>query len=424
MAPRGNDVFPVLQACNKIGTSQTLFDVRFWPYGTGDDEHVFALTGGTATCVYRTRRGADPPFELLRHMNDEVEPHATPASLNSLAWTEDPVTRTPWLCVAGDGQHHIKILDFDVTHYAQPPRIRFQRLHYSPMGLAAGLPGAAMCEGEADSDWGTASIPLTIQLPHFFTKELHPNYVDSLDFYGDLILSKAARDQTDAKKHRYANEILLWKIHGFDADEPPSERLPVQEAGKYTGSAFPHDEEYRAFSRLLTLDIPHTDRFYHRFGFFHDEGKRPVLCMGDQMTRFSFWDLQRFEEGIDPLDRPSMQPRNKAGRKKKKKGPDVLGELRRNESGASSASGQTPETSSTGASSTTAPESREYTLSDRFTPLAPHYRVTANTELPSVGGKISHFATSQIAWSPDGTWMVTVGDHGMICLFHRDESVT
>ncbi|KAF2217735.1 hypothetical protein CERZMDRAFT_22795, partial [Cercospora zeae-maydis SCOH1-5] len=281
----------------------TLYDVRFWPYGTQDDEHIFALTGGTATFVCRTRRGADPPFELLRHVHDE---HATPASLNSLAWTRAPVTNKPWLCVAGDGQHHIKILDFESgtvartlpghgsavndlavspttpnllasasndytirlwdlrpAYQAQPcvavladgHRAPVLAIKFHPNGrwLISGGIDTAVClwsipplgERAPDSDWSTTSIPLTIQLPHFFTKELHPNYVDSFDFYGDLILSKAARDQADAKKYRYANEILLWRINGFDADESPSERLPVQEAGKYTGSAFPHDEDYR-----------------------------------------------------------------------------------------------------------------------------------------------------------------------------------
>jgi hypothetical protein len=28
-----------------------------------------------------------------------------------------------------------------------------------------------------------------------------------------------------------------------------------------------------------------------------------------------------------------------------------------------------------------------------------------------------------MAWSPDGTWLVAVGDNGMMCIFHRDKSV-
>lgn len=48
-----------------------------------------------------------------------------------------------------------------------------------------------------------------------------------------------------------------------------------------------------------------------------------------------------------------------------------------------------------------------------------HFKKVVDTKLT----KNRHFATSQIAFSPDGTWMVGVGDHGMICLFHRDKGV-
>ena len=80
------------------------------------------------------------------------------------------------------------------------------------------------------------------------------------------------------------------------------------------------------------------------------------------------------------------------------------------------------DSSSTIVSSTTASEAREYTLSEKFTPLEAHYKVIPNTALVKQGTNYAHFATSQIAWSPDGTWMVSVGDAGMICVFHRDES--
>ena len=29
---------------------------------------------------------------------------------------------------------------------------------------------------------------------------------------------------------------------------------------------------------------------------------RPILCMGNQESKFLFWDLQRLEEGWDPAD--------------------------------------------------------------------------------------------------------------------------
>ena len=69
--------------------------------------------------------------------------------------------------------------------------------------------------------------------------------------------------------------------------------------------------------------------------------------------------------------------------------------------------------------SNSAPPERKYVLSDPFTPLKPHTTVTPKTDL----SKKNHFATSQMAWSPDGTWLVGVGDHGMMCVFHRDKSI-
>jgi WD40 repeat protein len=41
------------------------------------------------------------------------EPNAALASLNSLAWVQDPDTAQPLLCVAGSEHKHIKILDID-----------------------------------------------------------------------------------------------------------------------------------------------------------------------------------------------------------------------------------------------------------------------------------------------------------------------
>lgn len=159
--------------------------------------------------------------------------------------------------------------------------------------------------------------PLSVYYPHFFTEELHPNYVDALVWYGDLIISRAARDPkgTGANK-KGANEILLWKIEGFDSDHPPPAEPPIPVSGQQTRSSFAHDLQYRGFWRVLTLSIPETDRFFHRFGFFHAAGMRPILCMGNQESRFLFWDLQRLEEG-EQRGSKLGKPRNNRGRSKK-----------------------------------------------------------------------------------------------------------
>lgn len=69
--------------------------------------------------------------------------------------------------------------------------------------------------------------------------------------------------------------------------------------------------------------------------------------------------------------------------------------------------------------SNSAPPERKYSLSDPVTPLKPHHTINPDTKV----SKWKHFATSQMAWSPDGTWLVSCGDNGIMCIFHRDKSV-
>lgn len=192
-------------------------------------------------------------------------------------------------------------------------------VHFHPNGrwLLSGGQDTAVCLWavpnleELEENSTTRHEPITIYYPHFFTKELHSNYVDSLSFYGDLIISRAARDQNDRSK---ANNIVLWRIEGFDSNQPVPDEPPIPVHGQQTRSSFPHnsDGRFRGFQRLLTLDMPHTDRTYHRFGFFNQPGQRPILAMGNQISQMCFWDLQKFEEGLDPLERT----KGKKGRSK------------------------------------------------------------------------------------------------------------
>ena len=50
---------------------QTLFDVRFYPFPTVDNEQIFAAVGEREVFVWRVKPGGDPPFELLRWFHDE-----------------------------------------------------------------------------------------------------------------------------------------------------------------------------------------------------------------------------------------------------------------------------------------------------------------------------------------------------------------
>lgn len=186
--------------------------------------------------------------------------------------------------------------------------------------------------------------PLTVYYPHFFTQELHPNFVDCLVFYGDqLIVSRASKDQND---QNVDNEILIWKIDGFDCDASPPAESPVPMPDKKTRSSFPHDVRFRGFQRLLTLSTPHTDRFYQRFGLFQYPGMRPILAAGNQKSQYCFWDLQRLDEGVEFSQ--SAQDKIRARSKSKGKqvvaakspvdGPELPNALCENESVARSAS--------------------------------------------------------------------------------------
>lgn len=314
------------------------------------------------------------------------------------------MTRKPLLCVAGSKPTHIKILDIDsgqavrnlsghgraindlavsplssniIASASEDYTIRLWNLHpkhdaqpcvaifsgeghkqpiltmdFHPNGqwlLSGGL-DTAVClwsvpsvddldrKALSEEELAQHQDPKIVYYPHFHSTEVHHNYVDSLRFYGDLILSKACRDGSSKNKK---NEILLWKLEGFDPDDPPPSEPPIPVPGIYTRSSFSHSSRSAGFQRLLSFRIDHTDRFYHRFGLLHEPDMRPILCMGTEQSKFYFWDLQDLEEGKAYVEEKSR----KGGRGKKGKASvssenlNRLDGLRRAESVASESTG-------------------------------------------------------------------------------------
>lgn len=329
---------------------------------------------------------AEPPYEILQWFRDADEN----SNFNSIAWTQDPDTGNPWLCIAGSHPKHIKILDLasgdtvrtlaghgrDINDLAVSPistdliascaadatiRLwslrpdRFEQpcvallageghrapvlsihFHHNGKWLLSGGIDTAVCLWAVPS-WDDLenkarrnSEPMIVLYPHFFTKELHPNYVDCLVFYGDLILSKSARSPT-GKSKQPPNEIILWEIEGFNADAPAPEFPPIPSPGQQSRSSFEHESRL-GFRRLLTFATPVTDRFYLRFGFYHRLGARPILCMGNQQSQYCFWDLQKLEEGSSPQER-ALAGNSKKKRKqaRQRKGLATLSDLRTEE---------------------------------------------------------------------------------------------
>ncbi|KAK0354382.1 hypothetical protein LTR91_015565 [Friedmanniomyces endolithicus] len=501
-SPSGH--FPTLCSCTKLVDGQALYDVKFYPYPTTDDEPIFAVTGSSHLFICRPKLDADPPFEVLRWFQLESGEH----SFNSLAWARDPVSGEPLICVAGEkpkqiqifnvesGKHvrslvghgaaindlaispisssllasasadyTIRLWNLDPAYKDQPCVAIFagegHRQHvltaqFHPNGkwiVTAGLDTAiavwavpsidALAQHRAHRD-GSHPAPLTVYYPHFHSTEVHANYIDTAVFYGDLILSRSAKGQsedlarTTTKVKIVPNEILLWKIDGFDSDDDPPTGPPIPTPSVWTRSSFPHDPRSRGFQRLMTFDLPNTSRFYLRFGLLHEPGVRPILAMGNEESRFLFWDLQKLEEGYDPNEESGANlkaPGVKAPRQRKKgKAAEArqqvnegnlgrLGELRRGEivgggAGSDVGYGRTPDPSLTTptTSASNVPPERKFDLGDSFMPLKPHHSVLASTTLSPK----KHFAMAQIAWSPDGgRWMVGVGDYGMMCVFYR-----
>lgn len=170
-------------------------------------------------------------------------------------------------------------------------------------------------------DYESHVNPKVVYYPHFHSTEIQDNYIDNVVFYGDLILSRSAKDQSD---HTAENNIILWKVDGFNSSDDPPEEPPIPTSGICTRSSFPHTERSRGFQRLLTFDMPNTSRFYLRFGLLHQPDMRPILAMGSTNSKFHFWDLQKLEEGYDPSEQgmwAEKKQTKKAGpRRGRKKG--------------------------------------------------------------------------------------------------------
>lgn len=442
--------------------------------------------------VCRIKPGSSPPYEILRWWREEES-----YDLNSICWTKH-VDGRPLLCAAGRSPKSIIIYDveadkpirtlpghgraindlqisplspnilasasedYSVRLWNLSPKYEKQpcvailvgqshkqpllTLDFHPNGrwLLSGSMDTAIALwaipplSELDDATTVDQEPRNIAYPYFISEEIHANFVDSVKWYGDLILSRAARGQTaDDKKH---NELLLWRIDGFDSSLPPPEHPPIPYPGRFTRSAFPHSERSRGFERILTFGIPHTPRFYLRFGLYHEPAKRPILVMGNEQSKFLFWDLQRCEEGEDGTE----TVKSGRGRKGKKGSINTeslnrLGGLRRDasvasdstratsalhtrdRSSASASNTNTPaaDVTSTSASQALAPGERRLVTDDPMKELKPHYERIATTSLSAK----RHFAMAQVEWSPDGKWLVGVGDHGMIVVFHRENVV-
>ncbi|TKX23550.1 WD domain-containing protein 14 [Elsinoe australis] len=344
-----------IQAC--------IYDVKFYPYAQPEEDPVFAVVAARDVYVYRPTPDPKDPVEMLRVFRD---PKAD-ASLNSLVWSQDLKSGDPLICFGGAGSGNIKIVnvvknefvrsltghggaindlaisplspnilasasaDYSIRIWNLDPALHKQPCaailaspdaHKQPVLAIAFHPeGKYLLSGGTDTMinlWAVPEVPGQKAgtdkidknfFPLFSSTEIHPDYVDCLRFHGDLILSHAA--STNLEDKAKANCILLWKIDGFSSAAPVPEKPPIAEPGKWTRSAFGG-----RFQRLLTFDMPNSSPFYMRFSLFDRPDYHPILVMGNEKSRFSFWDLYALEAGSEVSTTEPSGPR----KYKKKRG--------------------------------------------------------------------------------------------------------
>ncbi|KAF2847037.1 WD40 repeat-like protein [Plenodomus tracheiphilus IPT5] len=436
-------------------------DVDFYPYTLPGVDPVFAVCGDHYTVICRCILQKDSTIEVIRWFeHDHVQASETPYEYNSVAWSRAD-NGDPLVCVTG-GVSQIRVLNVrtgelvqtlighgdainDLTVSPVDPTIlasasidysvRIWSLHPSHKKQ----PLAAICYGQGHKDqvltlayhrqgryllsagmdtkvnlWtvpdnvtdnaGTDK-PAMIHYPHFSTTEVHTDFIDRVQWYNDLILSHAARE----------DHILLWRIDKFSSDrlETPPPPIPTSAAvNSKTPVTVPADSTSNTrsawggrFQRLLKFDLPHCGIYYLRFSLFHEMGRHPMLVAGNERSRAFFWDLQRIEEthvGEDGMQYdvsdalPLSLPRHVR------------------ESSTSTASSAV----SAGSGTTTKTKRnkikglpRDRGLGDPFQPIKAHKSI----EVP----KYQAFPFYKFAWSRDGQWCVGVGSPSLINVFHR-----
>ena len=160
----------------------------------------------------------------------------------------------------------------------------------------------------------SAQAVRVIHYPHFTSAALHDNYVDCVLFYGDLVLSKSSKPYDEKKKlHEEINEIVLWRIGGFNSrlEPPPPEHAPKTKGYLDTRNGFmytPPNEpadidrpDKLLYERLVEFFIPNSEHFYMRFGLLEATPTypdlHPILTFGNHRSKVFFWDLRCLESG-------------------------------------------------------------------------------------------------------------------------------
>ncbi|KAF2019386.1 WD40 repeat-like protein [Aaosphaeria arxii CBS 175.79] len=472
----------------------TWYDIKFCPYTQSGKPPVFAVTGASNTVICRCIPSEDDAIEVLRWFQDEDHQEIgvdVGFGLNSLAWSRvkngDPLVcvagsdprikilnvvtgeivmtlaghggaiqdlavcpTDPYVLASASDDQGIRIWSLDPAHEKQRCAAILHGEGHQESVLALGFHrnGKWLLSGGLDARVNLWHIPAVqkggslsdrtpvIHYPHFSSTEIHTDYIDCIQFYGDLILSRAAR----------GGQIILWRIDNFDGADlsaPPAAPVPL-EATSFENEEvrLPTDWTLKTrsawdgrFQRLLAFGLPNVgDEYYLRFSLFHGLGQPPILAAGNvgKSTVF-FWDLQALEDaGVgDALSLADSDP---------SKVLDKTWALRNQDRAASEASSSSSVTASVAASEVESGRSTPVTgisgprpvgrppgrrkkkvkkakevtvqkgIGDPFHPIKAHKSVV----VPKYA-----FTVRQVAWSPCGDWCIATGDKGVIAIFRR-----
>lgn len=327
--------FPTVKSTigpNKGSPGVTFYGAYFYPYTPPGVDPVFAVVGGREVIIARPHPSRG--IEIIQYFHDDL--FFPTEALCSACWTRCTSTGAPLLAVGGAAGiikiinihtgkvqqtlsgHGDEIMEILVSPSDQnllasasaDSTVRIWNIHpdYSTQ------PCALICAGEGHREtilsisfhatgryllsggmdhivnlWilpkempAGSDKPVVLHYPHFATSMVHSNYIDCLEWHGDVILSKAA------KEHR----IVLWSIQGFTSRLDPEAwgSPPTTHEFRETRSVFGP-----GFERLVMFECKDTEPFFMRFGFFGAKGLHPILAMGSTMGRVNMWDLCRTE---------------------------------------------------------------------------------------------------------------------------------
>ncbi|KAF3767864.1 WD40 repeat-like protein, partial [Cryphonectria parasitica EP155] len=469
------DVSKVLSDCS-LFPYQEFFDVKFYPYDPVGSDPIFAAVSKKHVVICRLVQAADNvnPCEVIRVIRDDDQ-----EALNcSCCWSKEAETDRALLCVAGrdakikvynvrDGKLHTTLVGHggeinDLATSPDNPRIIASASDDTTVRLwslepvHARQPCVCLLGGEGHS-WSLLSAafhntgryllsaghdqvinlwtipelpeehvdtPLVVHYPHFSTSEVHYGLIDCVAFYGDLILSRACHEE----------KIVLWRIEGFDSEDPPpppSTAPTAHDQTRMTRSAFAPANASSQWQRLLQFETKNCGvQFFLRFSLHHVDRQHPILCFCNARNEIMWWDMMRltaYQDFINSLCVPGVGPDARSAK------PSWLLPAHHKSKGLGPPLDEEGEKTVSAAIMRPVPRKDRFDVEDvlrnegfnmqtiklwqsRFDTSNPNKLIKPHRQELLQGPP---FVGRQVAWSLDGCWCVVVGSRNHAVIFQR-----